>query len=92
MGLYFNVDEFLRPIVKFIMGVPALNWVIIVIIWFSNTELRIGFVLVVLCTPVVHQGRSTGVLYLEHALSEGVFTAGRLELIDAPRELAPGLC
>ena len=52
MGLSSRVDEFLRPIVKFIMGVPALNWVIIVIIWFSSTELRIGFVLVVLCTPV----------------------------------------
>jgi NitT/TauT family transport system permease protein len=52
MGLSSISDEFLRPVVKFIMGVPALNWVIIVIIWFSTTELRIGFVLVVLCTPV----------------------------------------
>ena len=34
-----------------------------------------------LCTPVVHLGRCTGVLYLEHALSEGVFTAARLELV-----------
>ncbi len=40
-----------------------------------------GGVRSVLCTPVVHQGRCTGVLYLEHALSEGVFTAARLELI-----------
>ena len=35
----------------------------------------------VLCTPVVHLGRCTGVLYLEHALSEGVFTATRMELV-----------
>ncbi|MBK9752298.1 MAG: AAA family ATPase [Nannocystis sp.] len=34
-----------------------------------------------LCTPVVHHGRCTGVLYLEHSLSEGVFTAARLELV-----------
>src|ERR1700738_1347280 len=41
MGLSPTFDEFFRPVVKFIMGVPALNWVIIVIIWFSTTELRI---------------------------------------------------
>ena len=47
----------------------------------SDPYLVGGGVRSVLCTPVVHQGRCTGVLYLEHALSEGVFTAQRLELI-----------
>ena len=37
MGLSAKIDDYVRPIIKFVMGVPALNWVIIVIIWFSET-------------------------------------------------------
>jgi len=47
-----------------------------------------GAVQSVVCLPVVHHGRCTGVLYLEHALSEGVFTPARLELL---RQLAAQL-
>ena len=35
----------------------------------------------VLCAPILHQGSLTGVLYLEHGLASGVFTADRLELL-----------
>lgn len=52
MGMAPAIDDYLRPIVKFIMGVPALNWVIIVIIWFTFIELRIVFVLLMICTPI----------------------------------------
>lgn len=76
MGLFFNVDEFLRPIVKFIMGVPALNWVIIVIIWFSDTEARIGFVLIVLCTPVVIYCIYDGVRAVDRKLTDMVLSFG----------------
>ena len=76
MGLFTNIDEFLRPIVKFIMGVPALNWVIIVIIWFSNTELRIGFVLIVLCTPVVVYCIYDGVRGVDRKLTDMVLSFG----------------
>jgi len=76
MGLNLDIDEFLRPIVKFIMGVPALNWVIIVIIWFSNTELRIGFVLVVLCTPVVIYCIYDGVRGVDRKLTDMVLSFG----------------
>lgn len=76
MGLSPNIDEFLRPIVKFIMGVPALNWVIIVIIWFSSTELRIGFVLVVLCTPVTIYCVYDGVRAVDRRLIDMVLSFG----------------
>lgn len=76
MGLSPRVDEFLRPIVKFIMGVPALNWVIIVIIWFSSTELRIGFVLVVLCTPVTVYCVYDGVRAIDRKLTDMVLSFG----------------
>lgn len=76
MGLSPSIDEFLRPIVKFIMGVPALNWVIIVIIWFSSTELRIGFVLVVLCTPVTVYCVYDGVRAIDRKLTDMVLSFG----------------
>jgi NitT/TauT family transport system permease protein len=76
MGLSPTCDEFLRPVVKFIMGVPALNWVIIVIIWFSTTELRIGFVLVVLCTPVTVFCIYDGVRSIDRKLCDMVLSFG----------------
>lgn len=76
MGLWPKADEFLRPIVKFIMGVPALNWVIIVIIWFSSTELRISFVLVVLCTPVTVYCIYDGVRAVDRKLVDMVLAFG----------------
>lgn len=76
MGLSPKADEFLRPIVKFIMGVPALNWVIIVIIWFSSTELRIGFVLVVLCTPLTVYCVYDGVRAIDRKLVDMVLAFG----------------
>jgi NitT/TauT family transport system permease protein len=83
MGMSSSVDEFVRPIVKFIMGVPALNWVIIVIIWFSNVELRIGFVLVMLCTPITIFCVYDGVRSIDRKLTDMVlsFGASRLQYV-----------
>jgi PAS domain S-box-containing protein len=36
----------------------------------------------VLCMPLLHQGRLTGVLYLENNLTTGAFTAERLEMLQ----------
>jgi ABC-type nitrate/sulfonate/bicarbonate transport system permease component len=76
MGLSRSCDELLRPLVKFIMGVPALNWVIIVIIWFSTTELRVGFVLIVLCTPVTIFCVYDGVRSIDRRLNDMVLSFG----------------
>ncbi|MBW4495623.1 MAG: AAA family ATPase [Oscillatoria princeps RMCB-10] len=35
----------------------------------------------VLCAPVIHQGKLTGILYLENNLTAGVFTPDRLEVL-----------
>jgi len=35
----------------------------------------------ILCTPLLHQGKLTGILYLENNLTEGAFTTDRLELL-----------
>ena len=34
-----------------------------------------------LCTPIVNQGKSIGILYLENSLTAGAFTADRIELL-----------
>jgi formate hydrogenlyase transcriptional activator len=36
----------------------------------------------ILCVPIVHQGRVSGMLYLENTLIPGAFTADRLEIIQ----------
>ncbi|MCW5685994.1 MAG: ABC transporter permease [Pseudolabrys sp.] len=72
MGFHPDLDRFIRPIIKFIMGVPALNWVIIVIIWFANTELRIAFVLIMLCTPVTIFCVYDGVRSIDRKLTDMV--------------------
>jgi NitT/TauT family transport system permease protein len=83
MGLSPQIDEFARPLVKFIMGIPSLNWVIIVIIWFSATEVRIAFVLLMICTPISVFCIYDGVRSIDPKLRDMVqsFGAGRLQLI-----------
>ncbi|MCK5876753.1 MAG: SpoIIE family protein phosphatase, partial [Candidatus Marithrix sp.] len=36
----------------------------------------------VLCSPILHQGKLIGLLYLENSLMEGAFTSARLRLVD----------
>ena len=83
MGMSRGWDEFIRPVVKFIMGIPALNWVIIVIIWFQSVELRIGFVLLMLCTPITIFCVYDGVRSIDRRLTDMVlsFGANRLQHI-----------
>ncbi|MBM9462845.1 ABC transporter permease [Aeromicrobium sp. YIM 150415] len=42
---------YLLPIVRFVQGIPSLSWVIIAVIWFSNVELRVWFVMLLVTLP-----------------------------------------
>ncbi len=83
MGLYRGADDFIRPVVKFIMGVPALNWVIIVIIWFGAIEVRIGVVLILIGTPLTVFSVYDGVRTMDRKLADMVhaFGASQSQLI-----------
>jgi ABC-type nitrate/sulfonate/bicarbonate transport system permease component len=83
MGLSASADEFIRPVVKFVMGVPALNWVIIVIIWFSTIEVRIAFVLVMICTPIAVFTVFDGIRSTDVKLADMVaaFGASRMQAV-----------
>jgi NitT/TauT family transport system permease protein len=52
MGLARRSEDYLMPVVKFIMGVPALSWTLIVILWFRGTELRIFALMMAVSFPV----------------------------------------
>lgn len=51
MGFFRKSEEYVLPFLHFIMGVPALSWVIFAIIWFPKLEIRILFILVACCFP-----------------------------------------
>lgn len=60
MGFSRLVEKYVLPVLHFIMGVPALSWVVFAIIWFSHVEMRIAFILLAGCLPnyalIIHDG------------------------------------
>jgi NitT/TauT family transport system permease protein len=50
-GASQSAAGYLLPIVRFIQGIPSLSWVIIAVIWFSNVELRVFFVMLLVTLP-----------------------------------------
>jgi NitT/TauT family transport system permease protein len=52
MGISRQVEAYTKPLLHFVMGVPALCWTIIAIIWFANIEIRVLFIMLVVTFPV----------------------------------------
>ena len=52
MGTIKKSENYLIPIVNFIMGIPALSWTLIVILWFRGTETRIFALMLAVSFPV----------------------------------------
>ncbi|MBI3090013.1 MAG: ABC transporter permease subunit [Candidatus Tectomicrobia bacterium] len=76
MGMFRGFDDYFRPVLKFWMGVPALNWVIIVIIWFNVTEIRIGFVLLAVCGPIYVFNIYDGIHAIDQKITDMVLSFG----------------
>lgn len=51
ISFYEKAESYVLPVLHFIMGVPALSWVVFSIIWFPKVEIRILFILVACCSP-----------------------------------------
>ena len=47
-----SVQRFLLPMVKLLMAVPVLCWIMFAVLWFKFREVRIAFILVVVCAPI----------------------------------------
>ncbi len=60
MGFTETVEKYTLPVLHFIMGIPALSWVVFAIIWFGHVETRIAFILLAGSLPnfalIVHDG------------------------------------
>src|SRR5688572_30029484 len=52
MGLARRSEDYLMPVINFVMGVPALSWTLIVILWFRGTETRIFALMLAVSFPV----------------------------------------
>lgn len=51
MGFNDTIRTYLRPILYFVQGVPALSWVVFAVLWFQEPEIRIAFILVMVTFP-----------------------------------------
>ena len=51
MGMSPVTREYGETFVKFLTGIPGLSWVLIAVLWFSNVEFRIVFVLFMVLFP-----------------------------------------
>jgi NitT/TauT family transport system permease protein len=46
------VERYLMPLVKLLMAVPVLCWILFAVLWFRAREVRIAFILIVVCAPI----------------------------------------
>jgi NitT/TauT family transport system permease protein len=46
-----HADRFFAPLIELKQGIPAVCWVLFAVLWFANTEARIGFVVVTSALP-----------------------------------------
>lgn len=72
MGMSARLNAYLSPALKFVMGVPALTWVLLAIIWFKSAELRVWFMMFVLVFPIVATNTYDGVRAIPHELYQSV--------------------
>jgi ABC-type nitrate/sulfonate/bicarbonate transport system permease component len=89
MAMWPRINNAFMPLLKFIMGVPALTWVLLSIIWFRSAELRVWFIMFVLVFPIVSMNTYDGVRSVPHELYHMVrslrpSTAGLLRIVVVP--------
>jgi NitT/TauT family transport system permease protein len=52
MYLSTPIERYGRPVVRLLMAVPVVCWILFAVLWFKWVEVRIAFVLIVVCGPV----------------------------------------
>lgn len=89
MAMWPRVNAIFMPFLKLVMGVPALTWVLLSIIWFRSAELRVWFIMFILVFPIVGMNTYDGVRAVPHELYHMVrslrpSTAGLLRIVIVP--------
>jgi NitT/TauT family transport system permease protein len=68
-GLSDVVGRLLRPIATLTLGVPAIAWVVLALLWFSGSGLAVAFTVLVTSAPIVYFGAVAGVRTLDGGLA-----------------------
>lgn len=50
-GAQPTVARYVLPVIRFIQGIPSVSWVVLAVVWFSSTELRIWFIMIMVTLP-----------------------------------------
>ena len=59
---------FARPLIRLIMGVPALTWVLLGVLWFRNMEVRVWFFMFIITFPITALNTYDGVRSVSYEL------------------------
>ena len=62
------VNFFVRPLIRLIMGVPALTWVLLGVLWFRNGEVRVWFFMFIITFPITALNTYDGVRSVSYEL------------------------
>jgi NitT/TauT family transport system permease protein len=89
MGLSPVLRTYLKPILHFLQGIPALSWVVFAVLWFTEAETRIAFIMVMVTFPSFALFIESAVRSVPHDLTElahgfRASTAQRLRFIVGP--------
>lgn len=57
-----------RPLIRLIMGVPALTWVLFGVLWFRNPEVRVWFFMFIITFPITALNTYDGVRSVSYEL------------------------
>ena len=67
-GLSAVLRHLLQPISTLMLGVPAIAWVVLSLLWFGGSGLAVVFTVLVTTAPIVFSGAAQGVRTLDGAL------------------------
>ncbi len=69
-GNFITVAMMSRPIITVMMGVPAIAWIILALLWFGMTDQSVIFTVVIATFPIVFVGALQGTRTLEGDLND----------------------
>ena len=71
--------KMLQPWVMILLGMPAIAWIVLTMLWFGPTHAAVVFTIVVVTLPVIFLGAAEGVLTRDRRLEDmaAAFGAGR---------------
>ncbi|MDQ2079587.1 ABC transporter permease subunit [Xanthobacteraceae bacterium Astr-EGSB] len=67
-GLWSPARHLLQPIATLALGVPAIAWVVLSLLWFGGSGLAVAFTVLVTTAPIVFAAATQGVLTLDGSL------------------------